>query len=100
MSDSGEFNLCACILSQLRATVSQEICTETECYTPDSLPGPGNDAPVDPNNFMMFFMVAMIGMFLYMLRPKSLRMIGGNGKGADSDSDFSGEPPFPPPAVN
>jgi len=94
-------NPCACYLYYLRQQQQQQqICSETECYTPETLPGPSMDTDTDPNSFMMLIMFAVLGMMFYLFRPQALRLLRGDAKDADSDSDSNGEPPLPPPAVN
>ncbi|XP_012277892.1 small integral membrane protein 14 [Orussus abietinus] len=103
MSDEGS-DLCECLiwsyevamqrfLSILRET--QAYCSDTECFSLPSLPGP-NDTSSSSNLVMMMMMVGMAGL-LYVLRPASLRQIEDSKPRSHGPGSNNG-PPTPPTA--
>ncbi|XP_047358462.1 small integral membrane protein 14 [Vespa velutina] len=107
MSDDSD--LCKCIwpndllmqrlLSILRLT--QNYCTDNECFSFSRLPGP---PPVQPSsNFFMTCLFFAFIVLMYIIRPRSLRHASLRSNVAKNRNDISGssdDPPTPPPTGN
>ncbi|KAE8629401.1 hypothetical protein XENTR_v10000480 [Xenopus tropicalis] len=95
----GNFDPCECICSHEHAMrrlinllrQSQSYCTDNECF--QELPGPNSSTDGGFNIAMIAMAWLVIGVTLYLLRPRSLR---GNGPSAKPNSPHSNQGPEPP----
>lgn len=106
MSDEG-MDPCECIWSHemaMRRLVSllrqsQSYCTDNECL--QELPGSLPASQGTENNFMLMVICWMIVvMFLFIMRPKSLRNSKDKPRDHGNDANGSFPPPPPPTATN
>ncbi|XP_056412972.1 small integral membrane protein 14 isoform X3 [Hyla sarda] len=98
----GNFDPCECICSHdyaMRRLInllrqSQSYCTDSECLQELPGPNPSSDGGISIAMIAMAWIV--IGLTLYLLRPRSLRGSRATGKPTTPHNDHNHEPPAPP----